>query len=173
MFRLRDFPSQRRHMCLQSLRLQVAPKASYRVNLPLQMAECEANYWRLKKLLSGADQDSYDFMVSRGQRHWLHKLQVIERSRYTTTLLLSLESSQVSQWLKMPRLTVRIYEDAQLAEVLAWEGHKRLRPCYAYPNPAMYHNDEKLQVNQFLGEWLSLCLVEGHSLDDVMASLTG
>lgn len=158
-------------MCQQSLRQQVAPKASYRVDLPMQMAECEANYWRLIKLLAGAAQDDYRFMVSRGQRQWLHRLQVIERSRYTLTLVLSMESSQSSSWLKMPRLTVRIYEDAQLAEVLAWEGHKRLRPRYAYPNPLMYQHDEKLQINQFLGEWLTLCLAEGHSLDDVMATL--
>jgi uncharacterized protein YqiB (DUF1249 family) len=173
MFRLRGFQSQRRHLCQQSLRQQVAPKASYRVNLPLQMAECEANYWRLMRLISNVEQDDYQFMVSRGQHHWLHKLQVIERSRYTTTLVLSLESSQTSQWLKMPRLTVRIYADAQLAEVLAWEGHKRLRPRYVYPNTFMYQHDEKLQVNQFLGEWLGVCLAEGHSLDDVMATLTG
>lgn len=173
MFRLRDFQSQRRHLCQQSLRQQVAPKASYRVNLPLQMAECEANYWKLMKLVSEAAQDQYQFKVSRDQRYWLHKLQVVERSPYTTTLVLSMESSQPSLWLKMPRLTVRIYKDAKLAEVLAWEGHKRLRPCYSYPNPHMYHQDEKLQINQFLGEWLSLCLAEGHSLDDVSTSLMG
>lgn len=173
MFRLRGFQSQRRHLCQQSLRQQVAPKASYRVNLPLQMAECEANYWKLAKLVSDANEDLYEFRISRGQRYWLHRLQVIERSPYTTTLVLSMESSQPSQWLRMPKLTVRIYKDAKLAEVLAWEGHKRLRPCYTYPNPNMYHQDEKLQINQFLGEWLGLCLTEGHSLDDVTASLMG
>ncbi len=73
----------------------------------------------------------------------------------------------MSSWLRMPRLTVRMYHDAKLAEVLAWEGHKRLRPRYEYPNQAMYHADEKLQINQFLGELLTRCLHEGHELDDV------
>lgn len=89
--------------------------------------------------------------------------EVIERSRYTTTLVLSMQCPQTSQWLLMPRLTVRLYHDACLAEVLAWEGHKRLRPRYHYPNPSMYQCDEKLQVNQFLAEWLSVCLAEGYS----------
>ncbi|ACE85341.1 DUF1249 domain-containing protein [Cellvibrio japonicus] len=158
MFRLREDYSRRQ---------QVAPKESYHVNLPLQQAECEANYYRIQKLLAGMQSDDYRFMVSRGSTQWLHHIQVIERSRYTTTLVLTLQSSQASEWLKMPRLTVRIYLDACLAEVLAWEGHKRLRPRYHYPNPAMYQTDEKLQINQFLGEWLKLCLEEGHSLDDV------
>ncbi len=157
MFRLREDYSRRQ---------QVAPKESYRVNLPLHQAQCEANYYRLQKLLQGMQQDTYRFCVARGQTDWLQDLQVLERSPYTTTLLLSLHSSQVSAWLKMPRLTVRMYHDARLAEVLAWEGHKRLRPRYAYPNPAMYQSDEKLQVNQFLGEWLRLCIDEGFSLDN-------
>lgn len=162
MFRLREDYSRRQ---------QVAPKEFYKVNLPLQMAECEANYHRLQKLLAGCCSDQLEFMVQRGNTQWLHRIQVVERSRYTTTLVLSLESSQTSNWLKMPRLTVRIYQDARLAEVLAWEGHKRLRPRYFYPNPSMYHSDEKLQINQFLGEWLTLCLAQGHSLDDVSISL--
>jgi uncharacterized protein YqiB (DUF1249 family) len=57
-----------------------------------------------------------------------------------------------------------MYHDALLAEVLDWAGHKRLRPRYDYPNKSMYHCDEKLQVNQFLGEWLRSCLSNG--LDD-------
>lgn len=164
MYRLRDFR--------QAPPATLAAKESYRVNLPLQMAECEANYLRLMKLLAGANADKYAFMVSRGNSAWRHQLQVVERSRYTTTLLLTQESPYASTWLKMPRLTVRVYHDARLAEVLAWEGHKRLRPRYEYPNSLMYQADEKLQLNLFLGEWLSLCLAQGHSLDDVGCSFS-
>jgi uncharacterized protein len=32
----------------------------------------------------------------------------------------------------------------------------------------MYQSDEKLQINQFLGEWLSLCLNQGRSIDNVL-----
>ena len=145
----------------------VTYRERYKVDLPLQMAECEANYARLHKLLTQhfhkqiEDQsgDEYRFITSRGDQQWLNQLRILERSPYTTTLYLSQASvSGESTWLNMPRLTVRMYHDAKLAEVLAWEGHKRLRPRYEYPNQAMYQADEKLQVNQFLGEWLKMSL---------------
>jgi uncharacterized protein len=148
----------------------VTYRERYKVDLPLQMAECEANYARLHKLLTQhfnkqiADQhgDEYRFMISRGEQQWLNQLRILERSPYTTTLHLSQASvTGESRWLHMPRLTVRMYHDAKLAEVLAWEGHKRLRPRYEYPNQAMYHADEKLQINQFLGEWLKTSLAYG------------
>jgi uncharacterized protein YqiB (DUF1249 family) len=148
----------------------VTYRERYKVDLPLQMAECEANYVRLHKLLTQhfnkqiADQqgDEYRFMISRGEQQWLNQLRILERSPYTTTLQLSQTSvAGESRWLHMPRLTVRMYHDAKLAEVLAWEGHKRLRPRYEYPNQAMYHADEKLQINQFLGEWLKTSLEYG------------
>ncbi|WP_049630262.1 DUF1249 domain-containing protein [Cellvibrio sp. pealriver] len=152
----------------------VTYKERYKVDLPLQMAECEANYLRLTKLLAlshsaGVQQQSsheFRFIVARGEQHWLHVLRIIERSPYTTTLELSREAVGFSSgWLAMPRLTLRMYHDAKLAEVLAWEGHKRLRPRYEYPNQAMYHSDEKYQLNRFLGEWLKVCLEHGHSMD--------
>jgi len=154
----------------------VTLRERYKVDLPLQMAECETNYLRLQKLLTqhfkktAEDQsgDEYRFMVSRGSQQWLHQIRILERSPYTTTLQLSQTTiADSSNWLRMPRLTVRMYHDAKLAEVLAWEGHKRLRPRYEYPNQAMYHADEKLQINQFLGELLTRCLHEGHHADDV------
>lgn len=156
----------------------VTYRERYKVDLPLQMAECEANYARLHKLLTqhfnkqieNQQGDEYRFMISRGAQQWLNQIHILERSPYTTTLQLSQNSiaSEVT-WLQMPRLTVRMYHDAKLAEVLAWEGHKRLRPRYEYPNQAMYHADEKLQINQFLGELLTRCLSDGHKVDDVTA----
>lgn len=145
-------------------------KNRYKVNLSRQLAECEANYWRLSKLMpegvNGGER--WQFAVTSGGRQWLTQLEVTERSRYTTTLRLSQSDVAVGDdWLKAPQLTVRLYHDAQLAEVLAWERHRRLQPRYEYPNSAMYHQDEKAQLNRFLGEWLGLCLAKGHSLETV------
>lgn len=151
----------------------VTYKERYKVDLPLQMAECETNYARLSKLLVNQHveklvvQDEFRFMVARGQQNWLHVLRITERSPYTTTLELSRTATgDNSNWLAMPKLTLRMYHDAKLAEVLAWEGHKRLRPRYEYPNQSMYQSDEKYQLNRFLGEWLTVCLEHGHSLDE-------
>ena len=146
-------------------------KLAYKVDLPLQMAECEANYYRLLKLVGTLEQDEYRFVINRGRHESLQILRVIERSRYTTTIQLrQVAVVPVTQWLQMPRLTVRMYHDAQLAEVLAWEGHKRLRPRYEYPNQGMYQSDEKLQINQFLGECLTICLAQGRIPDAVLPS---
>lgn len=146
----------------------VTYKERYKVDLPLQMAECEANYVRLSKLVERNAADEIRFMVTSAGQQWLHLLKVTERSPYTTTLELSRTAvGLTSQWLSMPKLTLRMYHDARLAEVLAWEGHKRLRPRYDYPNQSMYQSDEKYQLNRFLGEWLSLCLVQGHDLGEV------
>lgn len=147
----------------------VTYRERYKVDLPLQMAECEANYLRLAKMVNHhlAEKDQFRFLITRGQHQWLHVLQVLERSRYTTTLQLNQAMVEAhSNWLQLPRLTVRMYHDAKLAEVLAWEGHKRLRPRYEYPNQSMYHADEKLQINQFLGELLERCLNEGYEVDE-------
>ncbi len=155
----------------------VTYRERYKVDLPLQMAECETNYLRLQKLLAQyflksvdiQHDDAYRFLISRSNQQWLNQVRILERSPYTTTLQITQTSvSATSSWLQMPRLTVRMYHDAKLAEVLAWEGHKRLRPRYEYPNRAMYHADEKLQINQFLGELLTLALREGHQADEVI-----
>lgn len=147
-------------------------KSRYKVNLSRQLAECEANYWRLRKLLPGDSLTpgaQWQFAVVSGERHWQTRVTVIECSRYTTTVQLNQVQADEpgAEWLRAPQLTVRLYQDAQLAEVLAWERHRRLQPRYEYPNQAMYHQDEKAQLNRFLGEWLGLCLEKGHSLETV------
>ena len=69
-----------------------------------------------------------------------------------------------------PQLTVRVYHDAQLAEVVEFAPFRRAQPRYDYPNPRMHQPNEKSQWNHFLGEWLSHCLQHGiprdHSLSE-------
>lgn len=144
-------------------------KTRYKVDLARQQAECETNYWRLNKLMPGAHTERWGFAVNSGDTHHQTRIHILERSRYTTTVKIAQSEKQRSEsaWLKAPQLTVRLYHDARLAEVLAWENHRRLQPRYDYPNRAMYQRDEKAQLNRFLGEWLSLCLKCGRSLAPV------
>lgn len=150
-------------------------KTRYKVDLPGQMAECEANYHRLLKLMPNhAAVSDWRFAISGAKCDQCLDIRIIERSRYTTTVQLAqldIRLPEQQTWLYMPKLTVRLYHDARLAEVLAWEGHKRLRPRYDYPNRAMYQSDEKAQLNRFLGEWLSLSLQRGHSTDNLVANI--
>ena len=87
--------------------------------------------------------------------------------RYTSTLAVT-QLTRVSQWIDPPIILVRVYHDAATAEAIAYQGHKAFLARYAIPNPTMYHQDEKRQINEFLGEWLSLCLQAGHSLKTPM-----
>lgn len=49
---------------------------------------------------------------------------------------------------------VRIYMDAQVAEVVSYIGESRLLPEYKYPNENMWQPDEKKQANLLLHDCL-------------------
>ena len=130
------------------------------------MGDCEANYVRFLHLLPALDSaDVWSFGVrSPGDTVARVHLRVLERSRYTTTLTME-QDSPFPDWIPQPVLTVRLYHDARMAEVLSCQDLPRIRQSYPYPNRRMYHRDEKAQVNALLGEWLLHCLAEGCALD--------
>jgi uncharacterized protein len=59
----------------------------------------------------------------------------------------------------------RVYHDAQLLEVVAYQGRTRFAPYYPYPNRDMRSPFEKRRVNLFLGEWLRSRLRLGQRLE--------
>ncbi len=91
------------------------------------------------------------------------RISVLEVFRYTSTLVVT-QMNRISPWISPPSIVVRVYHDAATAEAVAYQGHRAFLAKYAIPNPRMYHQDEKRQINEFLGEWLSLCLQAGHSV---------
>ena len=92
------------------------------------------------------------------------EIRILEAFKYTTTLEI-IQKPQLETWMTNPSMLVRVYHDANTAEVISYQGHRNLKPRYAQPNPRMYHADEKMQVNQFLGEWLTHCLKVGRSVE--------
>lgn len=144
-------------------------KPRYRVEFARQMSECDLNYARLMKLLPNlADQDQWHFDLDVGSSHWQVELEVCERAKYTTTVVVT-QADDLGSWSEPLHLLVRMYHDAETAEVLSWRDHQRLQVRYSYPNKAMYQSDEKAQFNRFLGEWLHHCLAHGQ----VRIDLTG
>lgn len=136
-----------------SLKVRTRRKPRYRVDLREQMACCEANYARLLKLMPSLEQqDEWQYRVQSGGKSWPIRLQVVDRARYTTVL--EIEQNDGFSWGGSPCLQVRLYHDAQMAEVVAWHHHRRLKPRYDYPNREMYQQDEKAQLNRFLRDWL-------------------
>lgn len=143
-------------------------KRKYVPDLSRQSALCEANYVRLLKLLPDLDaRDLQEYRICAQGHRLLVRLEVEERFRYTSTVVVSQRLEDGSPWLESPRLLVRLYHDARMAEVLCNRQRRQLSGRYPYPNPQMHQPDEKLQLNAFLGEWLSQCLHHGQLLEPV------
>jgi len=60
-----------------------------------------------------------------------------------------------------PKMVIRMYHDARMAEVISNQDIRQVKPRYDYPNVHMHLPDEKQQINQFLKEWLQLSLKLG------------
>lgn len=146
-------------------------KPRYKVDLSSQQADCEANYLRLRKMLPQmAERDKWLFDIGSGPVQGQLAVGVVDRAPYTTTLELTqppVSGGTTSTPIRRPRLIVCMYHDANMAEVVAWEDHRRLRPRYDYPNRQMYQSDEKAQLNRFLADWLTLCQAEGRRAFDL------
>ena len=141
----------------------------YRVDLAGLQAACEANYARLMRLLPEmrSTRSARRVALSEGEQLLgVLSLEVLAVGPYTTTLQVCQESTL--PWLPLPRLEVRVYHDARMAEVVGAEYARRLQGRYPYPNEAMHQPDEKTQLNLFLGEWLGHCLARGHELEPVL-----
>lgn len=147
-------------------------KKKYTVDLAAQMAECEANYARIMQLMPDmAELELRQFVVGVGDGKQQFRIAVTERCKYTTMvdisrqLLVGEEGSR--PWTAAPSFSLRVYHDARMAEVVAFNQHRQLLAKYDYPNDKMYQRDEKFQLNAFLGEWLSYCLKYGQALTPV------
>ncbi len=129
------------------------------------MAECEANYARLSKLMPDMSDQSLRRIGVSIKKHSIQIcLEVVECFKYTATIRLTLHVPG-TKWLQGSEFLVRIYHDAQMAEVIENHSKRQLQGRYRYPNSNMYQSDEKVQSNLYLGEWLKQCLLHGHELD--------
>ena len=166
------------------------PKNRYSIDLIKQMAECDANYIRLLRLMPvlaahrqrdfaslGRDMPVQSEKALEGMRSVFTladlatepvtvEITVLEAFKYTTTLEI-VQRPVLRKWMTNPSMLIRVYHDASTAEVVSYQGHNNLQVRYPQPNAKMYQPDEKGQVNQFLGEWLSHCLTVGQSAETV------
>ena len=145
------------------MRLQLKAKPKYVPDLAHWMSECEANYARLCKLVPDMSTEHSRFLrVScAGDTAGRVSIRVLEQFKYTTTVQI-IQHDAMGPWLKKPRLMVRLYHDARMAEVVDHESLRQFKGVYQYPNKKMAHQDEKEQLNAYLGEWLRQCLQYGY-----------
>lgn len=131
----------------------------YRPNLSSLMNLCAVNYMLLLRLVSENEKENYQkqFFIS---DFLSYTVSVKEVTRYTSLISIAQDATILGQHLAkllQPSMVVRLYHDAQVAEVIKSQDVQHIKPKYIYPNDAMHQPDEKQQINQFLKEWLQLC----------------
>jgi len=156
---------------------KVNSRARYQPNLVSLMTLCANNYLLLLKVQADKtqlDQKRHFFIND----HLAYSVTVKEVTRYTSLLSFeqiafeqkSLKHSVIDQTVNktkafsnslLPCMSIRLYHDARMAEVISSQGVFQVKPRYDYPNKNMHQQDEKQQINQFLNEWLHLCLEHG------------
>ena len=128
------------------------PKTSH------QLAVCEANFLRLKKILKNFSVNKYlletinpDFSSNP------ISFKVIHRTKHT----LIIEAKQKIKLKKMESLIIRIQIslDAKLAEVISFQGERAVP--YFMKVLKTQSRDEKIQQNIFLTEWLENIFANG------------
>ena len=119
----------------------------------------ESNFIKLKKLIP--DVQSIDSpVISKAPGHLNLFLTVVEKNKYTTTFYLSYCFDTDNGLQMEPNFRIRIYHDAQLAEVMGGHlQHGRLKFDHL-PADAL---KEKWRLNRFLNKWLGYSLRQGHS----------
>jgi uncharacterized protein YqiB (DUF1249 family) len=127
-------------------------------------ALCDGNYMRLHRLrkleVNGQPMSEFE-LRSQEQYFGRVRIQVLQMAKFTETLLLE-QIHNAGRWLNNPQLTVRVYHDAAMAEVISCYRDRQIAAVNDYPNRFMHHPDEKVQVNSFLADWLDYCLRFGH-----------
>ncbi|WP_428447884.1 DUF1249 family protein [Photobacterium nomapromontoriensis] len=131
----------------------------YSVDFTAIMRLYETNYAKLLPLLPKSDLVGEQCIYCVSDQTYL--LTITESTRYTTVVELGLVSGEALPDYLIPKMTIRLYHDARVAEVCRAQQISRLKPRYDYPNLRMHQKDEKHQVNRFLGDWLVFCLKNG------------
>ena len=128
------------------------PKTSH------QLAVCEANFLRLKKILQDFSKNKYSFeTVNPDSSSNSISFCVIHKTQHT----LIIEAKQKIKLKKMENLIIRIQIslDAKLAEVISFQGERAVP--YFMKVLETQSKDEKMQQNRFLTEWLESILANG------------
>jgi len=128
------------------------PKTSH------QLAICEANFLRLKKILNNFSLNKYLFeTINPDSSSNPISFNVIHRTKHT----LIIEAKQKIKLKKMENLIIRIQIslDAKLAEVISFQGERAVP--YFMKVLKTQSRDEKIQQNRFLTEWLENIFANG------------
>lgn len=118
---------------------------------------CEANFQKLFRLIPNLDAFTQKAIGYTDNKPALH-LKVLERNPYTMTIELShCFGDHLEEYIE-PAVKIRVYLDAQLAEVLRDHARHDVHKVYRCPSQSQEIMDYKWRLNYFLGKWLDHCL---------------
>lgn len=118
---------------------------------------CETNYQKLFRLIPNLCALDKTAVGRTDNQPALH-LDILERNPYTLTIELSHCFTQQLSELMAPAVKIRIYLDAQLAEVIRDHDRPAVDRVYQNPGRALEIQEYKWRLNYFLQKWLDHCL---------------
>lgn len=125
------------------------------------MAVYESNYLRLLRLIPEIQRLDGCFRSRVAGDCDLH-VEILERSRYTVTLSLTYHFESDGGLLIDPDMTIRVYLDMWLAEVMAIGGTQRHSALRRLVNEHRRELDVRWHRNVVLNKWLDYLSEQGH-----------
>ncbi len=119
---------------------------------------CESNYQKLFKLIPDLLNFKNGTAIGLAAQHTMLYLEIIERTPYTLTVQLSHCFDNSRDKLLAPAVKIRVYLDAQLAEVLSDYARANVTQVFKDPGLTMEIMNYKWRLNYFLQKWLDHCL---------------
>ena len=89
-------------------------------------------------------------------------LEVLERFRYTTELMLTYHFGREDGVVAEPDLRIRVYHDARLAEVMSAQRRHWPEFQLSEETARQLQLSSRWHVNRFLYKWLNYCFYQGH-----------
>jgi uncharacterized protein YqiB (DUF1249 family) len=137
----------------------------------------ERNYMQLRRMIPDLDavpEQACSLLPGALDLH----LSILERCKYTTTLSLTYYFEDDEGRFPAPEIQVRIYRDAQLAEVIACGRRSGVRHREFDRFRADASLACKWRFNRFLQKWLAYSLRQGHAFlpplsEDIWAQMGG
>lgn len=122
---------------------------------------CAANYQKLLRLIPNLLDVSESADGHADNASALH-LKILERSPYTLTILLSHRFKKNPAECLEPVVTIRLYLDLQLAEVISDHARAAVAKVYKNPGLSLEIMQYKWRLNYFLQKWLEHCLYKNY-----------
>lgn len=139
-------------------------KRAYQATTPTGLYE--ANYRRLSRLVP--DLRIYEIQESLSLPTSKIVITILEQHKYTTVIALKQTLQTRISHLSTIEMDLRICHDANVLEVIGYQGKSPIQSALVYPNKHMLQIDEKKQLNLLLKDILENSVkIERHPVSSV------